>query len=86
MTKGPDMSEIIHKVGIACSAGEVFNALTTDKGLSRWWTTDTSGAGGVGSIIKFRFGGAGPDFEVVELQPDILVRANHVTEHGCDES
>ena len=27
------------------------------------------------SIIKFRFGGAGPDFEVVELQPDILVQS-----------
>jgi uncharacterized protein YndB with AHSA1/START domain len=71
------MSEIIHRVGVACSAGEVYAALTTDRGLSRWWTTDTSGAGGVGSIIHFRFGGAGPDFEVVELQADSLVRWKH---------
>lgn len=84
IAKGPGMSEIIHRVGIACSAGEVFNALTTDKGLSRWWTTDTSGAGAVGSIIKFRFGGAGPDFEVVELQPDILVRWKHSGEMPGD--
>jgi uncharacterized protein YndB with AHSA1/START domain len=71
------MPEIIHRVGIACSANEVYNALTTDKGLSQWWTTDTTGAGAVGSIIQFRFGGGGPDFEVAELQPDLLVRWKH---------
>lgn len=71
------MKEIIHRVGIACSPREVFDALTTDEGLSRWWTTDTSGAGDVESIIKFRFNGMGPDFEVVELQTDSLVRWQH---------
>lgn len=71
------MPEIIHRVGIACSANEVYNALTTDKGLSQWWTTDTTGAGAVGSIIQFRFGGSGPDFEVAELQPDLRVRWKH---------
>jgi uncharacterized protein YndB with AHSA1/START domain len=71
------MAEIIHRIGIACSPSEVFNALTTDAGLSRWWTTDTSGAGDVGSIIEFRFNGMGPDFEVVELQTDSLVRWRH---------
>jgi len=68
------MAEIIYRVGIACSPNEVFDALTTNEGLSRWWTNDISGAGGVGSIIKFRFDGMGPDFELVELQTDTLVR------------
>jgi len=36
------MAEIIHRVGIADSANAVYKALTTDEGLSRWWTTDTS--------------------------------------------
>ncbi len=71
------MQEIIHRIGIACSPQEVFKALTTDDGLSRWWTTDTSGAGGVGAIIRFRFNGAGPDFEVIEQQQDTLVRWKH---------
>jgi uncharacterized protein YndB with AHSA1/START domain len=71
------MKEIIHRVGIACSPGEVFDALTTDEGLSRWWTTDATGAGDVGSIIKFRFNGMGPDFEVVALQTDSLVQWKH---------
>ncbi len=71
------MAEINHRVGIAASAGDIYQALTTDEGLSRWWTTDTRGAGEVGSIIQFRFEGGGPDFEVVELQPDVLVRWKH---------
>lgn len=71
------MAEIVHRVGIACSPGEVFDALTTNDGLSRWWTNDTSGAGGVGSIIEFRFDGVGPNFEVVELETDTLVRWRH---------
>jgi len=71
------MADIIHRVGIAVPLAEVYHALSTDEGLSRWWTTDTSGAGDPGSIIKFRFGGGGPDFEVVELKPDSLVRWKH---------
>ncbi|MCU7846788.1 MAG: SRPBCC domain-containing protein [Candidatus Thiodiazotropha sp. (ex Lucinoma kastoroae)] len=71
------MHQIIHRVGIAVPCSEVYNALTTDKGLSQWWTTDTAGAGDVGSIIKFRFGGGGPDFAVAELHTDNLVRWKH---------
>lgn len=74
------MVDIIHRVGIACKPAEVFDALTTDDGLSRWWTTDTSGAGDVGSVIEFRFGGIGPDFKVVELEKDALVRWKHCGE------
>jgi len=71
------MAEINHRVGIAGPAGDIYRALTTDEGLSRWWTTDTSGAGEAGTIIEFRFAGGGPDFEVVELIPDTLVRWQH---------
>jgi uncharacterized protein YndB with AHSA1/START domain len=71
------MAEINHQVGIAGSAEAIYSALTTDDGLAGWWTGDTSGAGGVGSIIRFRFNGGGPDFEVAELQPGRLVRWKH---------
>ena len=71
------MLEIIHRIGIACTPADVFGALTTDDGLSRWWTTDTSGAGDVDSVIEFRFNGMGPDFKVVELEKDALVRWRH---------
>lgn len=71
------MPDIIHRVGIACPANEVYKALTTDQGLSTWWTTDTTGAGDVGSVIRFRFNGDGPDFRVVERLVDSLVRWEH---------
>ena len=71
------MAEIRHRVGIRGSAAETYALLTTDTGLSRWWTTDTNGAGAVGSIIEFRFGGGGPDFTVIELVPNRLVRWRH---------
>lgn len=74
------MVDIIHRVGIAAPISEVYQALTTDEGLSRWWTTDTTGAGDVGSIINFRFDGHGPDFQVVELQHHAIVRWRHTGE------
>ena len=73
------MAEIRHRVGIRASAAAVYEALSTDAGLSRWWTSDTRGAGPVGAIIEFRFGGGGPDFEVIELVPNERVRWRH---HG----
>ena len=71
------MPEIRHRVGIKASAEAVYALLSTDAGLSKWWTSDTRGAGAVGSIIEFRFGGGGPDFEVIELVPDRRVRWRH---------
>ena len=74
------MAEIRHRVGISASAEEIYPLLTTDAGLSRWWTTDTEGAGEVGSVIRFRFGGDGPAFEVIELVPDRRVVWRHYGE------
>ena len=71
------MAEIKHRVGIDGSAAEIYELLSTDAGLSKWWTTDTRGAGEVGSIIEFRFNGGGPDFEVIELVPNQRVRWRH---------
>jgi hypothetical protein len=71
------MAEIRHRIGIDGSASEVYQLLTTDHGLGLWWTRNTIGAGEVGSIIRFRFGDTGPDFEVIELIPDRLVRWRH---------
>ncbi|MDF1529550.1 MAG: SRPBCC domain-containing protein [Sedimenticola sp.] len=71
------MAEIHHQVGIQGSLGDIYHALTTDDGLSTWWTTDTQGAGDVGSVIHFRFDGNGPEFAVTELLPNKLVRWSH---------
>jgi uncharacterized protein YndB with AHSA1/START domain len=71
------MSDIIHQVGIKAPAEKIYELLTTDRGLSQWWTKDVSGAGEAGSIIEFRFNGGGPDFSVAELVPNRIVRWKH---------
>jgi len=71
------MAEIKHRVGIKGSTGQIYSLLTTDKGLARWWTSDTRGAGDVGSIIHFRFGQTEVNFEIIELIPERLVRWHH---------
>lgn len=71
------MAEIKHRVGVRGELADVYSKLATDQGLSSWWTEDTRGAGEVGSIINFRFGDSGPDFQVIELIPDRLVRWRH---------
>jgi hypothetical protein len=68
------MPDILHKVGIKSSSlDDVYTALTTIDGLSRWWTTDTKGESTVGGVIQFRFGSGGFDMKVLALQPDTRV-------------
>ena len=69
------MVDILHRVGVVASLPDVYKALVTPEGLARWWTTDTSGEGEVGSKLSFRFGDAGGfDMEVLELDPSGHVR------------
>jgi uncharacterized protein YndB with AHSA1/START domain len=64
------MPDILHKVGIKSSSPDnVYKALTTVEGLSRWWTSDTEGENKVGGVLKFRFGNGGFDMKVLELKP-----------------
>ena len=64
------MPDILHKVGVRSSSPkDVYNALTTVEGLSRWWTTATEGESKIGDVLKFRFGNGGFDMKVLELYP-----------------
>jgi uncharacterized protein YndB with AHSA1/START domain len=68
------MYDILHRVGIKASPRQVFDALTTPRGLAAWWTTDTTGDGNVGGILKFRFGNGGFDMKVLAADPDRQVK------------
>ena len=47
------MPDILHKVGIkSTSLDEVYSALATVEGLSRWWTSDTRGDSKVGGVCN----------------------------------
>jgi uncharacterized protein YndB with AHSA1/START domain len=72
------VTDINHRIGIKASPGNIYKALTTDEGLTKWWTDDISGAGDVGSTIEFRFNGGGPDFTVTKLTPNKAVYWQHL--------
>jgi uncharacterized protein YndB with AHSA1/START domain len=65
------MPDILHRIGMKASSPEAaYKALTAIDGLAGWWTTDTSGDGKPGGIIKFRFGELGGfDMKVAALEP-----------------
>ena len=63
------MPDILHRVGIKSSLDDTYEALTTVKGLSGWWTKNTQGDGKVGGVLQFRFGAGGFDMKVLELDP-----------------
>jgi uncharacterized protein YndB with AHSA1/START domain len=64
------MPDILHKVGIRSSSlNDVYQALTTVEGLSRWWTTTTQGESKIAGVIRFRFGAGGFDMKVLDLRP-----------------
>ncbi len=71
------MPDINHQVGIKASPEKIYEALTTNDGLAKWWTNDVSGTGDVGSVIEFRFGDIGVNFAVTELIPNKTVRWKH---------
>ncbi len=72
------MFDILHRVGIKASIGEVYNALATPKGIARWWTEETTGDNRAGGMIKFRFSDNGRelgvfDMKILELHTDTRV-------------
>lgn len=69
------MPDILHRVGIKASPEKVYRALSEEKGLAGWWTSNTKASATVGSTAQFRFGDHGfNDMEVVELVPGKRVR------------
>jgi uncharacterized protein YndB with AHSA1/START domain len=68
------MPNIVHRIGIEATSEEVFPAVATREGISSWWTEKVTGDSSVNSVLQFRFGKGGPDFQVLELIPPTRVR------------
>jgi uncharacterized protein YndB with AHSA1/START domain len=62
--------DILHRIGIQSPPSAVYQALTTCRGLSDWWTNDTNGEPGLGGVVQFRFPLGGFDMKVIELDPE----------------
>lgn len=68
------MKKILHAVEIKVPRSKVFDAITTQEGLSNWWTTKVTVEEGVGGLIDFRFvADFNPDMKVTHLEPDCAV-------------
>ncbi|MBZ4188118.1 SRPBCC family protein [Niabella beijingensis] len=64
------MPNIHHEVVIAATAEKVYHALTTQEGLSAWWTPHTTAVPEVDAIARFAFGGDYfKEMRIVELRP-----------------
>jgi uncharacterized protein YndB with AHSA1/START domain len=62
------MTDIIHRIGIAAEPMRVFEALTTVKGISAWWSSDTHGEASEGGAFQFR----SHRFPVLHADPSLV--------------
>jgi uncharacterized protein YndB with AHSA1/START domain len=49
------MYSIIHRIGIKAKAPQIYKAVSTLEGLSKWWTEEVKGDEESGGRIEFRF-------------------------------
>ena len=71
------MPNIHHEVLIGATAERVYDAITSQEGLSAWWTPGTSAKAEVGSVARFPFGpNYHKEMKILELKPDELVKWN----------
>jgi uncharacterized protein YndB with AHSA1/START domain len=61
------MAEIKHLFHINAPKEKVYEAITSIKGLSKWWTTQTTGECNPGGVLHFRFGTVGNDMKVIAM-------------------
>jgi Activator of Hsp90 ATPase homolog 1-like protein len=68
------MVDILHRVGIRSSVAQVYQAISSREGGAGWWTTNTTGEGKTGGVLRFAFSAGGVEIgsfemKVLELQP-----------------
>ena len=66
------MPDILHRIGMRNTTSlKVYQALSSQIGLSCWWTSDTLGtADQEGQSIRFNFGNEAITIRVLELSPN----------------
>ena len=72
----------MHAVEIQAPRNKVFETITTQEGLSNWWTTKVTVEEGVGGLIDFTFvEDFNPDMKVTQLEQDHIVHWQCVGGH-----
>lgn len=78
------MNNIRHQLIIQAPAEKIYDAITTQQGLSAWWTPNALATAAVDSIARFPFGpGYFKEMKIIELKPFELIKWNCIK--GADE-
>jgi uncharacterized protein YndB with AHSA1/START domain len=78
------MPNIRHQLLIGARHQEIYDAITSNKGLSAWWTPDVDARPDLNSIARFGFGnGYFKEMRIIELEPSKKIKWLCVT--GADE-
>ena len=78
------MPNIRHEVLIGAPADHVFKAITSQQGLSAWWTPDATAEPALNSVARFPFGPTYfKEMKITKLEPSIQLNWACIT--GCDE-
>jgi len=76
------MQKIIHVLDVSIDKQRVYQALTTEEGLSSWWSTKVKTDGKLGGIIGFTFlEGFNPDMKILSLEENSKVEWECVSGH-----
>lgn len=63
------MPSIYHQVGVTVDVKKIYDAITSLKGLSGWWTK-TTGSTKLGNKLNFHFNDISVEMTIEELLPD----------------
>jgi hypothetical protein len=61
--------DIVHSVDIETTPDRLYEAITTQKGLTGWWTPQVKAEPTVGALNEFHFTGTTLKFRVDKLEP-----------------
>ena len=74
------MPNICHELIIEASAEKVYHAITSQQGLSAWWTPDANAKPERDSVARFPFGSEYfKEMKIIELVPSRKVKWTCIT-------
>jgi len=65
---------LVHQVNVKATPEQIYEAVSTAKGLAAFWTSESQAEPKVGSISSFGFGGPTQRMRVDELKPGKRVK------------
>ena len=65
---------LVHQVNVKASPATIYEAVSTQRGLASFWTSDSKAESRVGSVATFGFGGPSQRMKIDELAPGKRVK------------